>query len=457
MSYVITKTAGDQLTVINDGTINQTTDLTLIGRNYPNFGQIINQDFIKLLENFASSKTPSKPLTGQIWYDSGNNKLKVYDGSKFNGFPQLSASGVQPSDQSTGDLWFNLEEEKLYYFNGIDYTLIGPQFSGIDALNGIVPAQVVDTLGYTHYVLKHKVENRTTGNVDTVAITASEDFELASEPGFTKIKRGITLSNADSLGDSVNGVTGDTILWGTAADSQRLGGVVASNFVIASAPVVTAGIAVNGVTSGPALAINSTGLTVSVDGSQRASVVAGGDKISFSLNNTLNVLNIDATSGVALLPSTNSGQDVNIGSTTRPFKYVYAEATSARYADLAERYKADAVYETGTVLRIGGQEEVTICRTYEDEQVAGIVSANPAYAMNADLGPAERCPFIALKGRVPCKVKGPVKKGEILVASDFPGHAEVRRPNQRSNPLGMVGKALQDFDGDFGIVEVMVA
>jgi hypothetical protein len=85
--------------------------------------------------------------------------------------------------------------------------------------------------------------------------------------------------------------------------------------------------------------------------------------------------------------------------------------------------------------------------------VAGIVSTNPAYTMNEDLVGGV---LIALKGRVPCKVKGNVKKGQILVTSDFPGHAEVRREQQRPNELGVVGKALQDFTGDFGVIEVMV-
>lgn len=455
MAYVITKTTGERLTVVQDGTINNTTDLTLIGRNYPNFGQIQNQNFIKLLENFSSSKSPAKPIRGQLWYDTSAKKLKVFNGTKFKGLPIVDSSATQPVDQGTGDLWFNTEEEKLYYFDGSAYTLIGPQFSGLEAQNGIVPAQVVDTSGFTHYILKHRVQNRVTGSPDTVAITAAEDFILASETGYTNIKRGITLSNASSVGDSVNGVSGDTIIWGTAADAQRLGGVVAANFVLADNPVVTAGIQVNGVTATPALNINTNGFKLQVSAGNNASFTAAGTTVQFYVNDTFEILTLNGGATKALLPGT-SGADVNIGSVTNPFKYVYAEATSARYADLAERYRADAPYEEGTVLRIGGTEEVTICNTYEDECVAGIVSINPAYGMNEDLQPAERCPFIALKGRVPVKIKGPCKKGDVLVTSDFPGHAEVRRMGQRPNPLGVVGKALHDFDGDFGIVEVMI-
>ncbi len=455
MAYVITKTTGERLTVVQDGTINNSTDLTLIGRNFPNFGQIQNQNFVKLLENFASARSPSKPIRGQLWYDSGAKKLKVFNGSKFKGIPVVDSSAIRPTDQGGGDLWFNTEEEKLYYFDGSTYTLIGPQFSGLEAQNGIVPAQVVDTSGFTHYILKHRVQNRVSGSPDTVAITAAEDFTLASEPGFTLIKRGITFSNASSIGDSVNGVSGDTILWGTAADAQRLGGVNAADFVRVSAPTMTAGLSIGTVTASPAININSNSFKLTVDATQNASLTVAGNLIRFYVNDTFDILNLDGGATKALLPNI-AGADVNIGSVTNPFKFVYAEATSARYADLAERYRADAPYEPGTVLKIGGTEEVTICNTYEDEHVAGIVSANPAYGMNDDIQPTERCPFIALKGRVPVKIKGPCKKGDILVTSDFPGHAEVRRTAQRPNPLGVLGKALHDFDGDFGIVEVMV-
>jgi hypothetical protein len=143
----------------------------------------------------------------------------------------------------------------------------------------------------------------------------------------------------------------------------------------------------------------------------------------------------------------------DIGQTGNRFGTVYANATTAAFADLAEKYLSDAEYEPGTVLRLGGTAEVTICATYESEAIAGIVSTNPAYLMNDAL---ENGVAIALKGRVPCKVKGAVKKGDVLVSSSTPGHAEVRKYGHRTNPLAVLGKALQDFDGDTGVIEVMV-
>jgi hypothetical protein len=201
-----------------------------------------------------------------------------------------------------------------------------------------------------------------------------------------------------------------------------------------------------------------------------------------------NIISLDATSGLRILPTSASGQDTDIGSSNNPFGAVYANtfvassitkngttqvgdigqvgnrfgtvyATTinsisgqATYADLAENYLADAEYEPGTVLKIGGQFEVTICNSYECEALVGVVSSAPAYLMNSEL---ENGVAIALKGRVPCKIKGSVRKGDILVSSDTAGYAEVRRTST-VNPLAVIGKALQDFDGDLGIIEILV-
>jgi hypothetical protein len=128
-------------------------------------------------------------------------------------------------------------------------------------------------------------------------------------------------------------------------------------------------------------------------------------------------------------------------------------ATSARYADLAENYQADAQYEPGTVLVFGGDAEVTVTSTKGDSRVAGVVSTNPAHLMNADLS-GENVVALGLTGRVPCKVVGKVKKGDILVTSAKAGYATV---NNTPAPGTIVGKAVEDKD-DFneGVIEVVV-
>jgi hypothetical protein len=402
MAYVITKTTGEKLTIVNDGTIDQTTNLTLVGRNYSNFGQIINENFVKLLENFANTTAPTAPIMGQLWCDSANKKLKVYNGSLFTGLPQIISSASQPSGQTNGDMWYNTSEQKLYLYDNSTYNLIGPQFTGISELNAVIPSQVFDNVGTTHYILKHNLENILTGAVETVAVTAAESFQLApgAITGFDYIKRGFNLYSATASGVSVSGnATSDTVLWGTAQSALNL---------------------------------------VDASGNPKAFVQEANPLISGTL-----------------LPSNPATLDV--GSSTVPFRAIYANTNIATYADLAERYRSDAHYDEGTVLVVGGSHEVTICRSYQDERVAGVVSLYPAYAMNEDLAgiePPELAPYIALKGRVPCKVKGPVKKGDLLVTSEFPGHAESKKPGLTS--VGIIGKALQDFSGDYGRIEIMV-
>jgi hypothetical protein len=129
---------------------------------------------------------------------------------------------------------------------------------------------------------------------------------------------------------------------------------------------------------------------------------------------------------------------------------ITATATGARYADLAEKYTSDADYEAGTVVRFGGEAEVTISKIDGDRKVAGVVSTNPAYLMNIDCEGTSVA--VALQGRVPCKVTGQVKKGDMLISAGE-GYARADM-----NPIigQVIGKALQDFDGVYGVIEVAV-
>ena len=142
----------------------------------------------------------------------------------------------------------------------------------------------------------------------------------------------------------------------------------------------------------------------------------------------------------------------NIGSSTGYFNTVFAKATSAQYADLAELYLADADYPAGTVVVFGGQNEITQSTTYAQASVAGIVSTNPAYIMNAE---SNGLP-VALQGRVPCRIKGIVRKGDLVTASDIPGVA-TRLDPQDWVPGSVIGKALGNHDSDAeGVIEVVV-
>jgi hypothetical protein len=141
----------------------------------------------------------------------------------------------------------------------------------------------------------------------------------------------------------------------------------------------------------------------------------------------------------------------NIGSSSLFFNTVFAKATSAQYADLAEKYTADAEYTSGTVLSFGGAQEVTITLTDADRRVAGVVSTNPATIMNAGLT-GEHVATVALTGRVPCSVTGTVRKGDSMVSA---GNGQARA---EANPAvsTVIGKSLEDFDGESGMIEIVV-
>jgi hypothetical protein len=141
----------------------------------------------------------------------------------------------------------------------------------------------------------------------------------------------------------------------------------------------------------------------------------------------------------------------NIGTSSTYFNTVFAKATSAQYADLAEMYVADADYEPGTVLSFGGAEEVTLSITTADTRVAGVVSTNPSYLMNSALE-GEHTVALALTGRVPTRVTGRVRKGDMMVSNgDGTARAE---PTPKIGTV--IGKALEDFDGDTGVIEVVI-
>jgi len=127
-------------------------------------------------------------------------------------------------------------------------------------------------------------------------------------------------------------------------------------------------------------------------------------------------------------------------------------ATTARYADLAERYEADAQYDAGTVVIFGGDKEITMANGEYDHRVAGLISSAPAYMMNSEAGDDATHPYVALTGRVPCKVTGSIKKGDLLCTSAMAGHAMAGEAKCGH----MIGKALEDFDGEAGVIEVLV-
>jgi len=180
--------------------------------------------------------------------------------------------------------------------------------------------------------------------------------------------------------------------------------------------------------------------------------VAGGDGLSGSVT-TSGSLAVDL-SDTSVFTSTNTASKavVRDGSGNFAAGTITATATQAQYADLAEKYVTDEQYEPGTVVVFGGEAEVTECSSQGNHAVVGVISTDPAYMMNSE---AEG-QYVALTGRVPCKVVGPVAKGDLLVSSSEPGHAEVKNDAKSGTILGKAIGQNPEGNGP-AIIEVLVS
>jgi hypothetical protein len=168
-----------------------------------------------------------------------------------------------------------------------------------------------------------------------------------------------------------------------------------------------------------------------------------------------NLITTGTISVTGNIVTTGSNAVANIGSATTYFNTAHVKATSAQYADVAEVYQSDIRYASGTVVEFGGSKEVTISRTSHSTRVAGIVSTNPAYLMNAGQL-SDTSIQLALIGRVPCQVTGQIRKGDQLVSSDIPGVAKVMN-SAEYQPGCVIGKALENHESnDVGVIEVVV-
>lgn len=146
MAYQINKTDGTIVTSVPDGQIDQeSTDLTLIGKNFSGFGEPLNENFVKLLENFADTSRPTNPLRGQIWFDTSELKLKVYTGTEFVPVSSATVSNSQPSVLGVGDLWFNNVEKQLLFFDGEKSVVVAPAFARSQGKSGVQVETILDS------------------------------------------------------------------------------------------------------------------------------------------------------------------------------------------------------------------------------------------------------------------------------------------------------------------------
>ena len=253
MAFKINNTAGTLLVTLADGTIDTaTTDLALFGKGYAGFGERLNENFVKILENFANTSAPSNKQKGQLWYDTLENQIKVWNGNKFKPVGSSTNSATQPSNANTGDFWFDTGNTQLYVYDGSAWTLIGPTTTAGSGVTQVVAEAIEDNVGVNKSILRF-VTNDT-----NVAIASAEEFTPGTAiTGFATIKKGITLSTSISS----NKFTG------TATDADALGGIAAANYLRSNA---------NDTTSGSLGVLSDDGLTIGA-GSDLQITVSGSD------------------------------------------------------------------------------------------------------------------------------------------------------------------------------------
>jgi hypothetical protein len=208
MAYSINKTDGTLLATVADGQVDDlSTDITLIGKNYSGFGESLNENFIKLLENFASTSRPEHPIRGQIWFDASEAKLKVYTGTGFVPVSSASISNTQPGQPGAGDLWFNNISKQLYFYDGTGFILLGPAYSQAQGLSGFKVETILDSLNASR-VVTYLYNNGILLGIfakDTFSPKSNiEGFSGSVVPGFNAgtlagIKFNVTATNADKL------------------------------------------------------------------------------------------------------------------------------------------------------------------------------------------------------------------------------------------------------------------
>ena len=199
MAYTINKTDGTVVATITDGTIDNTTSLTLFGKSYSGFGELLNENLVKLLENQSSTSAPTAPLKGELWFDANTNQIKVYDGSSFKPTGGAKAQATAPTSASAGDLWTDTDDDQLYVYTGSAWQLVGPVYTSGQTLSGWKIETLASSGG-------NKVVSSMYAGNTRVAILSKETFTPSvTQTGFSQIKAGLTLNS--TLGAVFEGST----------------------------------------------------------------------------------------------------------------------------------------------------------------------------------------------------------------------------------------------------------
>ena len=407
MAYTIVKTDGTVLTTIPDGTINTTsTSIGLPGRNYAGYGQALDTNFVHTLENFAANTPPARPLRGQLWFNTNNSTLYVCpaDGTT-NAAAWLSLTSTSSGGTTTfGNVTVtgNISCNNLAATNNVSANSAVLNFLTVSAnanFGNVVAANA-----------------NITGTLTTTVITTGNATTTGTMTGTWTINGGNTGNAAI--------ITGGNIVVPSVAGA----GVKADNFYYAN---------------GTPISFSGTYSNANVE--------------TFLPIYSGNVGNTATAANTAFIGTTiTAGANTTAGSITGNWSLTAGSSLNATYADLAERFAADDVYDAGTVVQLGGSDEITAVQFELSEDVFGVISNSAAYLMNAAAGDNKSHPAVAVSGRVPVKVQGSVKKGERLVSAGN-GIARAAKAGEASH-FNVIGRALADKNSDgIGYVEAFVA
>ena len=296
MAYTVNKSnssASPNQYIVQDGVVNTQTDLSFIGKGYAGYGELIAENFLHLLENFAGTSEPTKPIQGQLYYDSTNNRLKVYTGNLF-----VPAGGnvpyqpSQPAGIQQGDLWIDSDIGQLFYYDGSQSVLVGPPTS-TGSLNGFVFEAITDSTTASQNITKWYSDGT------LIAIISDTEFTpQTSITGFATIKKGITFTTSPT----------DIKLHGTATDADKLGGIAAASFLRSDA---------NDTTTGTIGIVTDSGMTVGADNDLSITVDGTGINIANTVQNTDITFKVnDGGTTSTVMQIDGSESRVGIGTTT---------------------------------------------------------------------------------------------------------------------------------------------
>ena len=407
MAYTSTLTDGTIFATVADGTINTSSSMTLVGKNYAGYGQFLDTNFIRLLESNSNATAPGAPLTGQLWWNTTSDTMQVYTGSAWKTISSATASASAPTNNVTGDLWWDTSNQQLNAWNGSNFVLIGPASGGNAGTTGALAITTDNGAGSPRFITGLYSANVLVATVSQYSTAFSPSTPPSGAgAGFATINPGIQLSTT---------VTNAAIT-GTATNSSALGGFAAAQY----------------------LRLTDTNEQVT---SGNVAVGSG----SFP-NARLKVYNIE---------NLGSNATGNIGTASSYFNRIFATATTALYADVAERFEADELLAPGTVVELGGSAEITRSRIELSDNVFGVISTRAAYLMNGGAGEDDTHPPVAMTGRVPVIVVGSVRKGDRLVSAGN-GIARAAQPGE-ATAFNTIGRSLQDKpDTGQGTIEAIV-